>query len=110
MTSMVEAIQEENRKIRLLRIVSDLLVQLLLSGRVSAEDAHSMVSGVRDFAMKLFPGKESQFELIYMPRFRRALHEAGVHKDRPDFRVLDGGKMCKNSGDGNYGSIGLLIQ
>jgi len=91
MTSLQKAIQEENRRIKLLRIISDFLVQLLMSGRVSVSEADSMISGVREFAMRLFPGKESQFELIYMPRFRRALVESGAYERNPGLRVLDGG-------------------
>jgi hypothetical protein len=32
-----------------------------------------MVAAVRHAAVRLFPGKESVFDLIYLPRFRRLL-------------------------------------
>jgi hypothetical protein len=32
-----------------------------------------MVAAVRHTAVRLFPGKESVFDLIYLPRFRRLL-------------------------------------
>jgi hypothetical protein len=96
MTTLQKAIQEENRRIRLLSIISDLLVQLLMIGRVSVSEVDSMICGVKDFAMKLFPGKEPQFELIYMPRFRRALLESGVYNHNPSLRIIEGGrKVCK---------------
>jgi len=36
-------------------------------------DAEAMVEAVRHTAVRLFPGKESVFDLIYLPRFRRLL-------------------------------------
>lgn len=75
--SLSEAIQEENRRIRLLRITTDLVVQILLTGRMNHEESLELINGVRSFALKLFPGKEDVFDLIYLPRFRRALREAG---------------------------------
>ena len=92
-----DAVQEENRRIRLLRMVSDLLVQVLMSGRVSLSEADSLIKGTRKFAMKLFPGKEPQFDLIYLPRFRRAIHESGMCDNGPELRILQGGKsLCNN--------------
>lgn len=98
MTTLQKEIREENRRIRLLRITSDLLVQLLMSGRVSISEASSMIAGVRDLAMSLFPGKEPVFDLIYMPRFRRALLESGAYVRGPALEILDGGKeICHDS-------------
>ncbi len=74
-------IMEENRRIRLLRISSDMLIDLVLSRKVSYPEAESMIGGVRDLANNLFPGKDDVFELIYMPRFRRALREAGYSQN-----------------------------
>ncbi len=95
MTTVQEAIAEENRRIRLLRITSDLLVQLLMSGRLPASEADSLIGGVKDLAMRLFPGKGPVFDLIYMPRFRRALLESGAYADGPALKILDGGKETR---------------
>jgi hypothetical protein len=73
-----ELILEENRRIRQLRIVTDLLIQTVMSRSMTLSDAETMISGVRSLASKLFPGKEGVFDLIYLPRFRRALREAGL--------------------------------
>ncbi len=73
-----DLILEENRRIRQLRIVTDLLIQTLMTRPMSLSEADSMIHGVRNLASKLFPGKESVFDLIYLPRFRRALREAGL--------------------------------
>jgi hypothetical protein len=79
MTDLQDAIREENRRIRLLRIMSDLTVQILMSGRLSASEAASLIDGVKTFALKLFPGKDQTFDLIHMPRLRRALRESGTY-------------------------------
>jgi hypothetical protein len=39
------------------------------------DEAHRIVQAVRQQAMKLFPGKEETFELLYTPRFRRLIAE-----------------------------------
>jgi hypothetical protein len=92
MTTFQEAITDENRRIRLLRITSDLLVQLLMSGSVPASEADSLICGVKDLAMRLFPGKEPVFDLIYMPRFRRALLESGAYAEGLVLKIVEGGR------------------
>jgi hypothetical protein len=42
---------------------------------MSLAEAEAMVAGVRGAALRLFPGKELAFDLIYLPRFRRLLTE-----------------------------------
>jgi hypothetical protein len=73
-------LKEENRRIRLLRISADLVVQQLMTRPITINEADRMILGVRDLASKLFPGKEHVFDLVYLPRFRRALIEAGAQK------------------------------
>lgn len=85
-----DLIREENRRIRLLRISTDLLVQLLMTQPMTVSEAQEMILKVRNFAIKLFPGKERVFDLIYVPRFRRALREAGLGDHRADLKVLKG--------------------
>lgn len=90
-----DLIREENRRIRLLRIASDLLVHSLLTRPTSLTEAERMIQGTRNLALKLFPDKGHVFDLIHMPRFRRALREAGAHDSTRTLRVLGGGKMHK---------------
>lgn len=90
MKSQIEAIKEENRRIRMLRIVVDLLVQVLLTRPMTIEDAERLVQGVRSYALKLFPGKEEVFDLIYAPRFRRAFREAGLYGNGRTLKVVGG--------------------
>ncbi|MEJ2715890.1 MAG: hypothetical protein P8182_01935 [Deltaproteobacteria bacterium] len=48
-----------------------------------------MIRGLRGFALKLFPGKERAFDLIYLPRFRRAMLEAGYPEIPEVLKWLD---------------------
>lgn len=90
-----DLIREENRRIRLLRIASDLLVHILMTRPISVTEADRMIQGTRNLALKLFPDKGHVFDLIHMPRFRRALREAGADDSTRTLRVLSGGKLHK---------------
>jgi hypothetical protein len=72
------AVDDENRRIRRVRITADLLIQLIMTRPLSPLQVEAMIQGVRRLALGLFPDKESVFDLIYMPRFRRAMREAGL--------------------------------
>jgi hypothetical protein len=65
----------ENKKIRHLRNVVDLSLLEIRSGGLSVAEAYELEQRVFQFAMRLFPGKEDTFNLIYAPRFRRAINE-----------------------------------
>jgi hypothetical protein len=67
------------------------LIQVLGSHRLTLSEADMMIRGLRKVALNLFPGKEQAFDLIYMPRFRRAIREAGYY-DVLELRLLQGGK------------------
>ncbi|MEW6410655.1 MAG: hypothetical protein AB1488_11220 [Nitrospirota bacterium] len=70
-----EDIREENRKIRELRFVVDLTMSVIMQTNVTMLEASQLVEGVKGVASRLFPGKEELFELIYRPRFQRAIAE-----------------------------------
>lgn len=92
MKSEEDLIREENRRIRLLRVASDLLVHVLITRQVTVAEAERLVDGVRRFALKLFPGKEEAFDLIYLPRFRRAFREGGGYDQGQKLEVIEGAK------------------
>jgi hypothetical protein len=83
METTTNLILEENRRIRLLRISADLLVHVLMTRHPSMSEADRMIAGVRNLALTLFPDKGDVFDLIYLPRFRRALHESGLIQHHP---------------------------
>ncbi len=68
-------IQEENRKVRRLQIVVQLVMNLLAQSDLPVEEAAELVAQTRQFALNLFPDKEQTYDLIYQPRFQRLLRE-----------------------------------
>ncbi len=70
-----DEILEENRKVRRLQLVVDLVTNILRQSEVSVEMATELVAATRRFALTQFPDKEQTFELIYKPRFQRLLAE-----------------------------------
>jgi hypothetical protein len=68
-------IREENRKVRRLQIVVDLVSNVIRQSDLPIEEALEMVASTRRFALRLFPDKEATYDLIYQPRFRRLLSE-----------------------------------
>ena len=70
-----QEIAEEHKKIRMLRLIVDLTMSLISQGRMTREEALEYFMKVKDFALRLFPGKEVAFEIIYAPRFKRIINE-----------------------------------
>jgi hypothetical protein len=68
-------IEEENRRIRTLRLLVDFSLAYLAQTNLPLEEAQAVVEGVKKQALRLFPEKEETFDLIYLPRFRRLLRE-----------------------------------
>ncbi|MBZ5542195.1 MAG: hypothetical protein LAO07_00770 [Acidobacteriia bacterium] len=68
-------ILEENRKVRRLQIVVDLVSNVIRQSDLPIEEALEMVASTRRFALQLFPDKESTYDLIYRPRLQRILSE-----------------------------------
>ena len=69
-----EEIDEESRRIRRLRILVHLTLESIAGGDLSAEEAAGMIAATRRVALKMFPGKERAFDLIYRPQFQRVMH------------------------------------
>ena len=67
--------EEENRRIRTLRLLVDFSLAYLAQTTLPLEEARAVVKGVKKQALLLFPEKEETFDLIYLPRFRRLLRE-----------------------------------
>ncbi len=68
-------IDEESRRIRRLRIVVNLSLQLIAQGNLPYQEAQEIVSAARRLAESLFPGKGHVFDLIYQPQFRRLIND-----------------------------------
>ena len=73
-------IEEENRKLRYLKLLVYLSLNLIDQGGLTLEEAVNIVESVKQQACRLFPGKEEAFEIIYRPRFNRLLKKRfGLH-------------------------------
>jgi hypothetical protein len=70
-----QEIEEEDRRVRQLRIAVDLALCVIGQTDMTLTQAEEMVTATRGMALSLFPGKELAFDLIYLPRFRRLLTE-----------------------------------
>ncbi|MBF8297744.1 MAG: uncharacterized protein HW395_401 [candidate division NC10 bacterium] len=70
-----EELKDEERRLKQLRLVVGLTMSAISQTNVSFEEASQMVTATRQLALRLFPGKEFAFDLIYQPRFRRLLAE-----------------------------------
>jgi len=68
-----DAIDEESRRIRRLRIAVHLALEVIAQGQVPFEEATELAEATRRVAAALFPGKEDVFDLIYGPKFRRLI-------------------------------------
>ena len=69
------AIEEENRRIRTLRLLVDFSLTYIAQAKLPLEEAQAVVQGVRKQALRLFPEKEETFDLIYLPRFQRLMRD-----------------------------------
>ena len=69
-----EELKEENRKIRRLRFIVDFSIAYIQQSQISLEEAINVVEGVKKQVLRLFPGKEDTFEIIYRSKFRRVIN------------------------------------
>jgi hypothetical protein len=70
-----EEVMEENRRIRYLRFLVDFSIRSIQEDALSFEEAMRVVEDAKRAACGLFPGKGEVFELIYRPRFNRAIRQ-----------------------------------
>ena len=70
-----QAVAEENRRARYLRMIVDLTSNVLVQGRLSRAEAETLVAATKRQALELFPDKEATYELILAPRFARLMDE-----------------------------------
>ena len=74
-TPTKEEIDEESKRVRRLRIVVTLAMNIIAQGEISIEEAHDLVAATRRVALQLFPGKGEVYDLIYRPKFQRLINE-----------------------------------
>jgi len=73
---MKDALQEEDRRLRMLRFIVDLNQAILMQQTdLTLRESFDILKNTRQAARNLFPGKDDVFELIYTPRFMRIIRE-----------------------------------
>lgn len=71
-----EELKEEDRKIRRLQMMVNMVMQVIAQdATLTVDQASEMVSDTRRAALALFPDKELAFNLIYWPRLQRLMRE-----------------------------------
>jgi len=70
-----EELKDEERRVRQLRLAVGLTMSTISQTNLSLGETSQMVTATRQFTLRLFPGKELAFDLIYQPRLRRLLAE-----------------------------------
>ena len=68
--------QEENRKIRRLQLMMNMVMSVLAQDEdLTLEQASEMIANAKAAALAMFPDKELAYDLNYRPRFQRLLNE-----------------------------------
>ncbi|MFQ6098906.1 MAG: hypothetical protein ACE5O2_14345 [Armatimonadota bacterium] len=80
-----DPVADETRRLRELQRAVDRVEATLRCGGLSEKEQRALIAHARDKCLHLFPDKMDVFELIYEPRFERAIAEARASdpSDRP---------------------------
>jgi len=68
-------IRAEEKNIRRLRFIIDLAEAVLMQSNLTLRESLDLMDQTKKAALALFPDKESVYDLIYLPRFRRIIDE-----------------------------------
>ena len=70
-----DLIREEEKKMRRLRFIVDLAEAVLMQSSLTLRESLDLMDQTKKAVLTLFPDKESVYDLIYLPRFRRIINE-----------------------------------
>jgi len=70
-----EALREENQRRRRLQFLMDLTLATIAQSAMQEGEAWDLIRSARTAALRMFPGKDLAFEMIYMSRFKRLMAE-----------------------------------
>ena len=80
-----DRVADENKRMRRLRVIVDLTAGVLAQERLTVDEALDLINATKRTVLRLFPGKEETFDLIYGHRFARILRErfeSAAHSNR----------------------------
>jgi hypothetical protein len=69
------AVADEERRARILRMVVDLVTNVIAQGSLTRAEAEQIVEAARRRILELFPDREQTYEIVLAPRFSRLLDE-----------------------------------
>ncbi|HTC94523.1 MAG TPA: hypothetical protein VK699_13875 [Terriglobales bacterium] len=70
-----EEIEDENKRIRRLQIMMNMVMAVISQEEMTLEEASEMVANAKRAALAMFPDKELAYDLIYKPRLQRLIRE-----------------------------------
>jgi hypothetical protein len=68
-------IEDENRRIRRLQIMMNMVMAVLSQEEMTLEEASEIAANAKRAALAMFPDKELAYDLIYKPRLQRLMRE-----------------------------------
>ena len=69
-------LQEEDRKLRRLRIMMNMVMSVLCQDEdLTIEEASELVASTKRAVLNMFPDKEFAFDILYKPRLQRLIAE-----------------------------------
>jgi hypothetical protein len=75
-TQSPEERQEEDRKLRRLQLMMDVVMSVIGQDKsLTIDEAAQLIADSRDAALAMFPGKEEAYNLLYRPRLQRLMRE-----------------------------------
>ncbi len=76
---LTEKLLEEDKKMRRLRLIVDFAQAILLQQHdLTLTEAIEIMRDAKKAAMNLFPDKESVYDLVYTPRFKKIIAQRFV--------------------------------
>ena len=68
--------EQEQRNLKRLQVMMQLVLAAIAQDRsLTVEDAAQLAAHTRNAALRMFPGKETAFQLLCRPRIQRAMQE-----------------------------------
>ena len=68
--------QDENRKIRRLQIMMNMVMSVIIQDTdLTIEEASELVANSKRAALAMFPDKEFAYDILYKPRLQRLMNE-----------------------------------
>jgi len=78
MTPSAESLKDEEKRLRRLRFVMNLVQGVLMQADLTLREAFDLIADARKASVALFPDKGDVFDLVYTPRFKRIIKERFV--------------------------------